>query len=244
MLKGARYSILSVDADLRARQSLAKYLHEQGFNVRQAGSGKDALRFLELHKIDLVLVDVMLGRENGVDFARDIRFHWPHIGIIVITARDDPVDRVLSLENGADDYITKPFNPREVLARINSLLRRTAAIPKSSGDEQSQSVLQFEGWSLDLGQRQLRTARGGEVALTTGEFNLLAALASRPGHVLAREYLLELINDGRHNHPFDRTIDARISRLRKKIEIDPQHPKIIKAVRGIGYVLTARKVRS
>lgn len=208
--------------------------HAKSFRLRVARNAKDMDRFLAASSIDLILLDVMLPGEDGFSICRRLRAR-SNIPMIMLTARGDEYDRILGLEMGADDYIAKPFNPRELLARIRAVLRRAA-----SGRGQPAGVvhrLRFAGWCLDCKQRTLNDATGARVAVTGAEFDLLRALCERPGRILTREQLLD-ITRGRGPALFDRSVDILISRLRRKIEIDPHDPVMIKTVRSSGYVFT------
>ena len=225
--------ILVVDDDQRIRQMLSRYFDQEGYRVSVAADGS-ALRAQLTDSIDVILLDVVMPGEDGVTLAREIRAK-SDVGIIMLTGRDDVLDRIVGLEVGADDYIPKPFHLREVLARVKSLLRRRRQMPPAATGE----VIRFEGWRLDVARRQLISPKGEDVALTTGEFDLLAALARHPGRVLGREALMDLTR-GRNWETFDRTIDAQVARLRKKIEADPKNPMLVKSVRNIGYVFTGK----
>jgi two-component system, OmpR family, response regulator len=192
----------------------------------------------------LVLLDLGLPGEDGFSIARQLREHW-RCGLIIVTGRGDAVDKVVGLEVGADDYVTKPFDLRELLARIKAVLRRMApveppaAAPASgpaAGGDTPPDKLGFAGWQLDLAARRLRNPEGQDVVLTGGEFDLLCAFARHPGRVLSRDFLLEQTR-GREAGPFDRTVDVLVGRLRKKVEADADTPQIIKSVRGAGYIL-------
>ena len=225
--------ILVVDDDQRIRHMLSRYFDQEGYRVSVAADGS-ALRAQLTDLIDVILLDVVMPGEDGVTLAREIRAK-SDVGIIMLTGRDDVLDRIVGLEVGADDYIPKPFHLREVLARVKSLLRRRRQMPPAATGE----VIRFEGWRLDVARRQLISPKGEDVALTTGEFDLLAALARHPGRVLGREALMDLTR-GRNWETFDRTIDAQVARLRKKIEADPKNPMLVKSVRNIGYVFTGK----
>lgn len=217
---------------------LARYLSGEGFRVSLAENGDVMKDVLAKEAIDLILLDLILPREDGLVLARDIRRDYPHIGIVMLTGRSDMVDRVVGLEVGADDYVAKPFHLREVLARIRSVLRRVQQARAVRDHEKAERpIIRFEGWQFDLQRRQLTTPTGQNVALTTGEFELLQILISHSGRVLHRDRLMNLTR-GRAHDALDRTIDAQVARLRKKIEIDPRHPIFIKSVRNVGYVFT------
>jgi two-component system phosphate regulon response regulator OmpR len=239
--------ILVVDDDPGIRQMLSRYLQDEGFRLSTAASGAAMRACLAQSTVDLVLLDLVLPGEDGFELAREIRTQFGGIGIIMVTGRSDMVDTVVGLEVGADDYIAKPFHLREVLARIKSVLRRLQratpadAIPSPStglGD-----VIQFDGWSLSLGRRELTSPTRGNIPLTTGEFDLLVTFVKHPGRVLNRDMLMDLTR-GRQWEAFDRAIDAQVARLRKKIEADPKNPSLIKSVRGAGYVFAARLNRA
>lgn len=226
--------ILVVDDDQRIRQMLSRYFDQEGYRVSVAADGP-ALRAQLTDSVDVILLDVVMPGEDGLTLAREIRAK-SDVGIIMLTGRDDVLDRIVGLEIGADDYIPKPFHLREVLARVKSVLRRRGRhMPPAATGE----VIRFEGWRLDVARRQLVSPSGEDVALTTGEFDLLAALARHPGRVLGREALMDLTR-GRSLETFDRTIDAQVARLRKKIEADPKNPMLVKSVRNVGYVFTGK----
>ena len=231
-------SILVVDDDARTRRMLARYFEEQGFVVRAAESGRAMWERLAEAPADLVLLDLVMPGEDGLTIARDLRARC-EIGIVMLTGRGDVVDRVVGLEVGADDYITKPFHLREVLARVKTVLRRLrpASRPTAGAAADDATLLRFEGWVLDVPRRRLTSPAGRPVELTTGDFALLHAFAIHPGRVLDRDRLMDLVK-GREWDVFDRSIDNQVSRLRKKIEADPRRPALIKSVRGVGYVFT------
>ena len=236
MIKRSEH-ILIVDDDARIRQMLLRYFEDEGYHVTTVANGAGLRDCLRKSSVNIVLLDLGLaGGEDGLDLAREIRAQ-SDVPIIMLTGRDDVVDRVVGLEVGADDYIAKPFHLREVLARVRTVLRRRQ--PASPGPGESETVLRFENWRLDVGRRQLLAADGTEVVLTTGEFHMLALLAKQPGRVFARDMLMDLTRS-RNLDAFDRTIDAQIARLRKKIERDPKRPSLIKSVRGVGYVFTGK----
>jgi DNA-binding response OmpR family regulator len=229
--------ILVVDDDARIRQMLTRYLEEQGYRITGVADGQAMRECLRDTVVDVILLDLVLpGGEDGLGLAREVRSR-SDVPIIMLTGRDDVIDRIVGLEIGADDYIAKPFHLREVLARLKTVLRRRPLTSSNQGN--GSDVLRFEGWHLDLGRRQLLTSNGLEIVLTTGEFDMLATLAKHPGRVFSREVLMDLTH-GRTLEAFDRTIDAQIARLRKKIEQDLKRPTLIKSVRGVGYVFTGK----
>ena len=186
---------------------------------------------------ELVLLDLGLPGEDGLVIARQLREHW-HCGLVIVTGRGDAIDRIVGLEVGADDYVTKPFDLRELLARIKAVLRRLAPAPQAAAPVANgeKTRWRFMGWELDTAARRLSNPQGGDVPLTSGEFDLLGVFVRHPGRVLSRDFLLESTR-GREAAPFDRTIDVQVGRLRKKLEADPEDPQIIKSVRGAGYIL-------
>jgi DNA-binding response OmpR family regulator len=236
--------ILIVDDEAKIRQMLTRYLTDEGFQVSAAESGSSMREHLARGKVDLILLDLVLPGEDGLQLAREIRAQPGSgtIGIIMLTGRSDMVDMVVGLELGADDYIAKPFHLREVLARIKSVLRRLHPAPSAAPSElqgRAGELVRFDGWQLDLGRRELKAPDGSEIPLTTGEFDLLVTFAQHPGRVLNRDQLMDLTR-GRQWEAIDRSIDAQVARLRRKIEPDPKTPTLIKSVRGVGYVFTGR----
>jgi two-component system OmpR family response regulator len=231
--------ILIIDDDPEIRLLLTNFLQRNGFRVTGGGDGRAMRRTLAEARIDLILLDIMLPGEDGLSLCRDVRARTD-IPIIMITARGEETDRIVGLEIGADDYLPKPFSPRELLAHVRAVLRR------SGGDHRRRQEdidrISFAGWMLHIAERRLSDPAGNEVMLTAGEFDLLRVLAERPGRVLTRDQLLDLTR-GRAATIFDRSIDAQISRLRRKIESDPANPVFIKTVRSGGYVFAAAGVR-
>jgi DNA-binding response OmpR family regulator len=225
-----------VDDEPEISELLRRYLSTQGFAVSVASDGAQMRKILAESAIDLLLLDLGLPGEDGLALMRSLR-ESSSVPVIVVSGRGEPVDRILGLEIGADDYVTKPFDVRELAARARNVLRRTAERPgrPSAGGE----ALRFAGWTLHLDARRLESPQGQTVELTTGEFELLAALAKAPGRVHSRDELLGATRN-REAGPFDRTIDVQVGRLRRKIESDPQHPELIKSVRGAGYVFTPK----
>ncbi|MDD2878187.1 MAG: response regulator transcription factor [Acidiphilium sp.] len=228
--------ILVVDDDRDIRDLLARFLERQRFRVTTARDGREARRaFLNGH-YQLVVLDLMLPGESGLDVARWLRGET-QVPIIMLTAMGEEPDRIIGLELGADDYVTKPFNPRELVARIRAVLRRVGESGDRGRDAPAR-LYQFAGWSLETARRRLVDPQGTDVALTGGEYDLLLALLDRPNRVLTRDMLLDLLR-GRQAGPFDRAIDVAISRLRRKLEDDGRNAQLIKTVRGGGYVLAA-----
>lgn len=240
--------ILIVDDDRRIRDMLCRYLEQEGFAVTGVENG-DAMRLhISGNRVDLVLLDLVLPGEDGLSLSRELRAK-SEVPIIMVTGKGEPFDRVVGLEVGADDYITKPFHLREVLARIRSVLRRSGmqkqVVPEQQGDDGSDDDerVWFSGWQLDLLGRTLLAPDNSSVPLTTGEFNLLSAFVKRPNRPLNRDQLMDLTKS-RDWSPYDRSIDTQIGRLRKKLEADPKDPQLIKTVRGVGYVFAAKVERS
>jgi two-component system OmpR family response regulator len=228
-------NILVVEDDRETRALIAKYLRTNACNVTTANDGREMARALTDQRVDLVILDVMLPGEDGLSLCRKIRGE-SQVPIIMLTARGEDVDRILGLEMGADDYLAKPFNPRELLARINAVLRRQAAAQTASA-VMGATTLTFQGWRIDFRLRELRNPAGARVAMTSAEFDLLRAFCERPGRVLSRDSLLDL-TQGRSAGSFERSIDVLVSRIRRKIETDPQDSSMIKTVRSGGYLFT------
>jgi len=229
-----RQKILVVDDDLRLRDLLKRYLSEQGFAVDTVQDAAAMDRQQQRVRYDLMVLDLMLPGEDGLAICRRLRAERNAVPIIMLTAKGDDVDRIVGLEMGADDYLPKPFNPRELLARINAVLRRRAPAGPPGAPAANAENFQFGDFSLNLATRTL--TRGGKaVPLTTGEFSVLKVLVQHPRTPLSRDKLMELAR-GREYEVFDRSIDVQISRLRKLVEEDPSHPKHIQTVWGFGYV--------
>jgi two-component system OmpR family response regulator len=232
--------LLLVDDERSIREPLAQYLTKQGFRVTQVGDAEAARTRLGAYAIDLVVLDIMMPGEDGLSLCRHIR-ETSEVPVILLTARTEETDRIVGLEMGADDYVVKPFSPRELSARIKVVLRRVQAGGTRQNAPQA-GAYAFAGWVLKTGERTLVDREGVAVPLSTGEYNLLHALATRPRQVLTRDQLLDL-TQGREAAAFDRAIDNQVSRLRKKIEIDARNPQLIKTVWGGGYTLTADVTR-
>ncbi|HSN40142.1 MAG TPA: two-component system response regulator OmpR [Burkholderiales bacterium] len=226
--------ILVVDDDARLRDLLNRYLTEQGFSVRAVADSNDMNRQLARERYDLMVLDLMLPGEDGLSICRRLRGSNENMPIIMLTAKGDDVDRIVGLEVGADDYLPKPFNPRELVARIQAVLRRQPAPMPPGAPSAEVEVVEFGPFSFNLAARSL--ARNGEdVPLTTGEFALLKALVQHPRTPLSRDKLMELAR-GREFGAFDRSIDVQVSRLRRLVEHDPAKPAYIQTVWGFGYV--------
>jgi two-component system OmpR family response regulator len=236
----AETRLLVVDDDAAMRRMLSEYLGSHGFVVTTADSGEQMRRELDAALPDLVLLDLNLPGEDGLTLARFLRERYD-VGIIMVTGAAEPVDRVVGLEVGADDYIAKPFDPRELRARIKSVLRRLQ--PKSdTAPSTSNPRVRIGRCELDLAARRLTGADGEDVPLTAMEFDLLKAFVDHPNQVLSRDRLLTLTRN-REWEPFDRSIDIRIARVRRKIEADPEHPRVIQTVRGAGYMYVPAAAR-
>ncbi len=233
---GATPQLLIVDDDREIRDLVSRFLVRHGYRVAAASDAKSMETALAVGGIDLVILDLMLPGRSGLELCRDLRARSP-IPILMLTAMGDETDRIVGLEMGADDYIGKPFNPRELLARVRAILRRTSTAATVGKPAGTPKRMRFAGWSLDLGRRRLEAPDGLIVDLTTGEYELLIAFAERPQRVLTRNQLLDLAR-GRDATPFDRSIDVQVSRIRRKIETDPKAPEMIVTVRGDGYMFT------
>ncbi|MBI4984334.1 MAG: two-component system response regulator OmpR [Rhodocyclales bacterium] len=229
-----RHKILIVDDDLRLRQLLERYLAGQGFTVKAVDGASAMDKALARELYDLIVLDLMMPGEDGLAICRRLRGAQNDVAIIMLTAKGDEVDRIVGLELGADDYLPKPFNPRELVARIHAVLRRQTTPPPPGAPAATEGVISFGGVAIDLATRELR--RDGIVTpLTTGEFALLKILVTHPRQPMSRDKLMELAR-GREYDVFDRSIDVRISRLRKLVEEDPSKPRHIQTVWGFGYV--------
>lgn len=228
--------VLIVDDEPAIRDLIRNYLGRHGLDVSVAADGQQMRERMARQRIDLVLLDLGLPGEDGLALTRHIRSH-SNVGVIIVTGSGESVDRIVGLELGADDFVSKPFDLRELLARVRSVLRRTAATPAPDAALRADR-LAFAGWQLDTQGRRLFSANGEEVDLTTGEYDLLHVFAENPNKVLSRDQLLQATRN-RDAGPFDRAIDMQIARLRRKIEDDADKPVLIKAVRGAGYIFTA-----
>lgn len=227
--------ILVVDDHRDIRELVCKFLTKHGLRVSTAADGLEMRRILQDHRIDLVVLDLMMPGEDGLSLCRRLRVE-SDLPIIMLTAMGEETDRVIGLEMGADDYLAKPFSPRELLARIKAVLRRTA----SGGQRvaEGRELAHFAGWTLDMTRHELKRPDGVVLPLSKGEYTLLLTFVERPKRVLSRDQLLDLAR-GRSANVFDRSIDTQVSRLRRKMEDDPGNPSLIKTVWGDGYMFTA-----
>ncbi|MEX0924037.1 MAG: two-component system response regulator TorR [Rhodovibrionaceae bacterium] len=231
-LQPEAHHILVVEDDPVTRAKLAGYLEAAGHRVGEAADGNEMRRILAKDPAELLLLDINLPGEDGLELTRELRAR-SEIGIILVTGRTDDIDRVVGLEIGADDYVTKPFNSRELLARVKAVLRRSVA------QQRAESPLRrFGPWSFDMRARKLSSDSGAHLPLTRAEYELLSVLVDRPGRVLTRERLLTRVTH-RSWEPNDRTVDVLVRRLRRKIESDPKNPEIIVTVHGEGYLFAA-----
>ena len=231
--------VMIVDDDDLIRSVLRDFLHSQGIVVSEAANGA-MMREILSHgaPVDLILLDLVMPGENGLSLAREIR-ERSDVGLIILSALNDVIDRVTGLELGADDYLCKPVHPREVLARVRAVMRRRGPAMRAAAAGPADTVHSFENWELHCGTRRLLSADGHELPLTTMEFDLLVAFATHAGRVLDRDQLMDLTK-GRDWAAFDRSVDQQVGRLRRKIETDPANPSLIKTVRGAGYVFAVK----
>ena len=229
--------VVAVDDDDAVRDLIAEYLGKNELRVTCVATGKDLVGVMEREVVDAVILDVRLGAEDGMQIARKLR-EESGIPILMLTSRIEEADRVMGLELGADDYLTKPFSPRELLARIRALLRRARAQASVADAIASVRAYRFGGWELNIGLRKLKSPQGENVDLTNGEFRILTAFLASPQRVLSRDQLLDL-SRVHSAEVYDRSIDIQILRLRRKIEPDPAHPKFIVTERGAGYVFSS-----
>jgi len=241
MNEPAPSKLLLVDDEATLREPLAEYLSRQGFVVAQAASAAQARSLLRDETPDLVLLDIMMPGEDGLSLCRHLS-ETRAIPTIMLTAKGEAMDRIVGLEIGADDYVVKPFEPRELVARIRSVLRRTAKGLTAPADDE---ILEFDGWQLDPLKRRLSDPGGAMVSISSAEFRLLMAFLDHPRQVLDRDRLLDMVQ-GREAHLFDRAVDNQVSRLRRKIEADSRNPTLIQTVWGGGYILAAdvRRLRA
>ncbi|MBF0414708.1 MAG: response regulator [Magnetococcales bacterium] len=234
--------ILVIDDDPEICQLVNDFFQKNGFQVTSIPSSKGLQDALDRQKVDLIVLDLMLPDEDGLVVCRNLRSR-SNIPVIILSARGEEMDRIIGLEMGADDYLPKPFHPRELLARVKSVLRRTRAAPEEVDEDDSHAFYRFAGWTLDVATRQLYTSRNEKIFLSGGEFSLLRVFLNHPNRVLTRDQLLAF-SHGREIEPYDRTIDMQISRLRRRLNDDPKSPELIKTVRSLGYVFSARVERT
>ena len=227
-----RKKILMVDDDVRMRELLQRYLAEQGFDIKTAADAKEMDAALAVDSVDLLVLDLMLPGEDGLAICRRLRANNVSTPVIMLTARGDEVDRIIGLEMGADDYLPKPFNPRELLARINAVLRRHEHSPES--DNTGKETFSFGDFIFDSSTRSL-SKNGMQITITSGEFALLKVFTEHPRQPLSRDRLMQLAR-GRELDVFDRSIDVQVSRLRRIVEPDPAHPRYLQTMWGFGYV--------
>ena len=233
--------LLVVDDDAELRNLLRDYLGQAGYRVTAVADGRQMRQAMDTAPFDLVILDIMLPGEDGLSLCRRLRA-GSRIPIPMLTARGDEVDRIVGLEMGADDYLSKPFNPRELLARVKSILRRAGSLPENLADEDVR-LFHFADWTLDTRTRQLKSPMGVVVDLSGAEYKLLRMLLDHPNRVLSRDQMLEF-TQGREANVFDRAVDVQIGRLRRKLGDDPREPRLIKTVRNEGYVLSVAVERS
>jgi len=246
MAGSAPIHILVVDDEVEVRTLLRAGLEPEGYTVSEAKDGAELMAALEKSTVDLITLDLRLAGEDGFTLARQVRTKL-NVPIVMISGKSDMIDRVVGLELGADDYITKPFHMREAVARIRAVLRRYAPVAKSTAESASEAenkpVYEFDGWTLNISRRELNDPGGEHCELTTAEFNLLNILVERPGRVLSRDELMDFLK-GHDWTPLDRSIDGLVARLRKKIEGGNEIPQLIKTVRGVGYAFAANVTRT
>ncbi|MBT4888436.1 MAG: two-component system response regulator TorR [Rhodospirillales bacterium] len=234
-MESAISHILIVEDEPVTRMKLAGYFEQAGYRVSEAENGVEMRKILTRSEADLLLLDINLPGEDGLILTREVRSQSDEVGIILVTGRTDEIDRIIGLEMGADDYVTKPFNQRELLARVKNLLRRTQAVREA---RRSDARFRFADWTFDIPRRRLMSPDDERVELTRAEYELLAALVRHPGQVMSRDRLLDNVTH-RSWEPNDRTIDVLVRRLRQKIEPDPKKPEFISTAHGEGYVFTA-----
>jgi len=233
MPQGSNTLIALVEDDEHIRDLVAELLEQEGFEVAPCRDANELDRVISRRRVDLILLDLMLPGEDGLSICRRLHGAPVRVPVIMITAKGDDIDRILGLEIGADDYLPKPFNPRELVARVRAVLRRTREAHRPAAT--AGRWYRFAGWSLDAGSRELTAPDGGPVELTGGEFDLLVALLDHPQRVLTRDQLLDWTR-GRDSGPFDRTIDVQLSRLRRKLGDDVKTPTMFRTIRGGGYL--------
>jgi two-component system OmpR family response regulator len=233
--------LLLVDDDEDILSLLTAFFHKHAHVISVAMNGAEMFAALKEHPIDLVILDVMLQNEDGFSLCRQLRASSP-VPVIMLTSMSDPTDRVVGLEIGADDYVTKPFDQRELLARVKAVLRRTVEKAAAPARSDTRPVLCFAGWRLDVARRELRSADNALVLLSGGEFDLLLAFVEHPQRVLTRDQLIDLARGSAHL-AFDRSVDVQVSRIRYKLECDPKAPALIRTVRNEGYIFSSTVTR-
>jgi two-component system, OmpR family, response regulator len=233
--------VLVVDDDPDVRDIVERCLVDAGYKVWTCGEGGTVLDLIQEHNINLAIVDLMLPDTDGLTLTRSLKEHST-IGVIILSGRGDTTEKIIGLEIGADDYLAKPFEPRELLARVRSVLRRLVQ-PSPTASSVETSAFSFEGWNLDISARTLTSPEGGPIELSSGEFNLLKAFVEHPNRVLSRDQLLDFTH-ANDTPAFDRSVDVRVGRVRKKIEPDPQNPQYIKTIRNSGYMFAANVTRT
>lgn len=233
-----RDHILLVDDDPDILNLVTGFLEKNGFKVSGVSDGQGLLAMLDQVKVDLVVLDLLLPDEDGLVLCRNLRSN-SNVPVIILSSRGEEMDRIIGLEMGADDYLPKPFHPRELLARVKSVLRRARSVPDEMREGDHQVTYRFSGWTLDVPTRQLYSPKGRKIFLSGSEFALLRVFLNHPNRVLSRDQLLDF-SHGREIEPYDRTIDMQISRLRRRLADDPKNPALIKTVRSVGYVFSVR----
>ncbi|MBT3305519.1 MAG: response regulator [Alphaproteobacteria bacterium] len=233
--------VLVVDDDPDVRDIVERCLVDAGYKVWTCGEGGTVLDLIQEHNINLAIVDLMLPDTDGLTLTRSLKEHST-IGVIILSGRGDTTEKIIGLEIGADDYLAKPFEPRELLARVRSVLRRLVQ-PSPTASSVETSAFSFEGWNLDISARTLTSPEGGPIELSSGEFNLLKAFVEHPNRVLSRDQLLDFTH-ANDTPAFDRSVDVGVGRVRKKIEPDPQNPQYIKTIRNSGYMFAANVTRT
>ena len=233
---GAMDHILVVDDDRDIRELLSEYLQKQGYRISVAGDGRAMRAAIAVAVPDLIVLDLMLPGEDGLTLCRELRSQ-SDVPVLMLTARGEEIDRIVGLEMGADDYLAKPFNPRELVARIKSILRRARALPLNLRPDEARFI-HFSGWTLEIATRDLIAPDRSRVALSGTEFRLLRIFLDHPNRVLTRDQLIDL-TQSREADPYDRSIDLQVSRVRRRLQDNPKEPALIKTARGQGYVLAS-----
>lgn len=228
--------VLIVDDDPVIRELLISYLQRDGYQVHSAETAEQAETLLLEYPVDLVMLDIRLPGKDGLTLTRELRVR-SEVGIILITGRDDEIDRIVGLECGADDYVVKPFNPRELVSKAKNLVRRVRHVQATTAQAETRQLKYFAGWVLDIDRRRLIAEDGGESLLTQGEFQLLNVLLRNAGHTLSRDQLMDQIRN-REWLPNDRSIDVLVGRLRRKLHDDPADPQLIITIHGVGYLFS------